>query len=301
MPPRLPLRPAKPLRSRRPFRPTRVSLLRNTVLVGTALLAALAACTQSGGGADVAMRIDGEPVHYGAFETYLRANVDNPAGDLGPKALSGLFDQFLDERLLVLLATERGLVRPGVSQREAIAYLLRDQERAFGEGEKRSYYQAHLGEFQRPERVRLRLILVYDKEKADQAMAELKRGEDFAQVAARFSQDPKAQYGGDQGLLSHEDLPPAFADTIFRLAPGEISRVVQAEYGFQIFKVEEKLPSATLSFEQVEPEIEQQMRRRALDETVASLLADARRRYRVELFPQNFPFDYQGDYGPTRS
>lgn len=280
--------------------PRRRSIARTPVLI-LGLATALAACNPGGGGVDVALRIDGEPVHYGDFELYLRANVDSQAGGLGAKALSGLFDQFLDERLLVRLATERGLVRPGEERQQAIAHLLSDQERAFSDSERRAYYQAHLADFQRPERVRLRQILVYDRPAAEQALAELKRGTDFAQVAARFSQDPKAQYGGDQGLLSHEDLPPAFADTIFRLAPGEFSGVVQAEYGFQIFKVEEKLPSATLSFEQVEPEIELQMRRLSLDESMASLLADARRRYRVELFPQNFPFDYQGDYGPTSS
>jgi hypothetical protein len=271
------------------------------VVLCLVLLLVAHACSQSGGGSDIAIRIDGEPVHYGTFEAYLRANVDPGAIDLESKALSNLFDQFLDEQLLIRLAAERGLVKPHVDQRDALAYLLRDHEPELPESQLRAYYEAHLAEYQRPERVRLRLILVYDRPPAEKALAELRRGEDFAQVAARYSQDPKAQLGGDQGLLGHEDLPPSFADTIFGLEAGEISGIVKADYGFQIFKVEEKLPSATLSFEAARPEIEQQMRRQVLDEAMTSLIAEARRRSRVELFLQNFPFDYEGAYAAKRS
>ena len=127
-------------------------------------------------------------------------------------------------------------------------------------------------------------------------MAALKKGESFAEVAARFSQDPKAQAGGDQGLLAREDLPPSFAEKIFKLGAGETSSIVQAEYGFQIFKVEEVLPATVLPFETARPAIELRLRREKVDQELSGLIAEARKKFKVVVFTQNVPFAYQGVY-----
>ncbi len=151
--------------------------------------------------ADVALRIDKEDVHYSAFEAYLRANVDAKAVDLNGKTLSSLLDQFLDEKLLHKLAIARGLMPSGGDERLAVSLLLEHFDPQLDQAELEKYYFEHLDDFRRPDRVRLRQILVYDRPTADKALAALKKGESFADVAARFSQDPKAQAGGDQGVL----------------------------------------------------------------------------------------------------
>ena len=102
-------------------------------------------------------------------------------------------------------------------------------------------------EFERPERVRLRQILLDDPEAVERALAELKEGAEFDQVARRYSRDSTGETGGVQGELSRDDLPPLFADTIFALEPGEVSDVVEAEYGFHLFQVMEQLPAEVLA------------------------------------------------------
>ena len=251
--------------------------------------------------ADVALRIDQQDVHYSAFEAYLRVNVDPKAVDLNGKTLSSLLDQFLDEKLLQRLAVDRRLLPEGGEGRQAVELLLAGVEPVLDRAELEKYYFDHLDEFRRPDRVRLRQILVYDRSAAEKAMAALKKGESFAEVAARFSQDPKAQAGGDQGLLAREDLPPSFAEKIFKLGAGETSSIVQAEYGFQIFKVEEVLPATVLPFETARPAIELRLRREKVDQELSGLIAEARKKFKVVVFTQNVPFAYQGVYSQART
>lgn len=282
-------------------RPPRRRRAARRALVLVPLLVALGACSgRQEVPADVALRIGKEDVHYSAFEAYLRANVDPHAVDLEGKTLSSLLDQFLDERLLQRLAVEKKLMPADGDGRRAVELLLGQLETPLDPAEVQRHYFDHLDDFRRPDRVRLRQILVYDRPAAEKALAQLKQGESFATVAARFSQDPKAQAGGDQGLLGRDDLPPSFGETIFRLRAGETSAIVQAEYGFQIFKVEEVLPATVLSFEQARPAIEEQLRRDRVDRARLELIEEARRLFKVEIFTHNVPFAYQGVYSRSQ-
>lgn len=256
---------------------------------------------------EVALTIDGETVPYAAFDAYLRLQLGSEEMALDDGVRSRLFDRFIDEQLLIRLAIERGLVPPrGITpdQRQALSFLLRDrQSRGARDAEVAAYYEAHRDDFESGDEVRLRQILVYDREKADEARAALEAGEDFPGVAARFSQGPKAHLGGDQGRLARDDLPPAFVDAIFGLQRGEISSVVSADYGYLIFEVVETFTAEVRPLEAVSDEIRDILARRQLDELVESFFAEARERYNVEVVTVNLPFNYRGSYHdePTNS
>ncbi len=248
-------------------------------------------------GADVAVLIHGEEMHYDQFEAYLRENIGGTEASLDGAVLSRLFDQFLDQQLLIRLAVERGMVEPGVALREAVEQVLGAFPRAgWTDDQLKAYYSAHEADYRRPEEVHLRQILVAEREAVEQADDAIAGGEDFAQVAARFSQEPNAQMGGDQGRLAREDLPASYADVIFDLAAGEVTDIVTADYGFHIFQVVERYPAEVRSFDDVAGEISQALERQRVDEIVAGFIDEARERYNVVVFPANIPFDYQGDY-----
>lgn len=244
------------------------------------------------------LEIDGEPIAYSEFESYLKRQLGDEEMVFDGVVESRLFDQFVGERLLVRLARERGLAAsPPVDQREAVSFLLRDQRSAMlQEDVLRAYYREHRERFERPAEVRLCQILVDSRQAAEAAYQALLQGEDFAAVAARFSQGPKAQHGGDQGRLAQQDLPPEFVDVIFNLEPGEFSQVVVADYGMHIFQVKEYFPPAVQPFESVVDEIRQDLLRRQVDDVVASFFAEARTRYNVRVLSLNLPFDYQGSF-----
>lgn len=67
-----------------------------------------------------------------------------------------------------------------------------------------------------------------------------KAGEDFSELAKKYSEDPSAKEGGDLGFLKKGEILPEFEEKAFSLNPGEISDVVQTPLGFHIIKLDEK-------------------------------------------------------------
>lgn len=280
-----------------------LSRLFAVVAAGLALLPALA-CRPRAIGTDVVVTVEGDEIHYSEFESYLRESVDSSDLPLGRTVLDQLFDQFLDERLLVRLAMDRGL--PGgepadgtarIDQHFAITFLLRQEPAPrLSEAELLAHYDAHREEYQRPASVRLHQILVQERPQAVAVIEALDRGEDFAEVAARFSQVPIRPLGDEEGRLAREDLPEAFADLIFELEPGTISGIIDADYGFHIFEIVERLPASDVPFDEVAGKIRQVLERRSRDALVVSFVEESRRRYNVRIHLSNFPFDYRGFY-----
>jgi parvulin-like peptidyl-prolyl isomerase len=144
--------------------------------------------------------------------------------------------------------------------------------------------------------VRLRQILTEDRAAAESALQQLAAGADFVELARRISRDPSAQTGGYQGELAREDLPPAFADVIFSLRPGEVSRVVPAEYGFHIFQVIDRPAAGVVPLEEAREEIAERLRQEKADRLLAELVREGRSQYNVEVHGRNLPFNYQGSY-----
>ena len=73
--------------------------------------------------------------------------------------------------------------------------------------------------------------------RAEQALKRARSGENFAQLAAAFSDAPDALSGGDLGWRSPDRLPALYADTLARLQPGDIGEVLRSSAGFHILKL----------------------------------------------------------------
>lgn len=78
------------------------------------------------------------------------------------------------------------------------------------------------------------------RQRAEQALARLQNGADFAQVAAEFSDAKDAMQGGNLGLRSADRIPSLFVDALQKMHPGEISPVLRSPNGFHILKLIEK-------------------------------------------------------------
>jgi parvulin-like peptidyl-prolyl isomerase len=244
---------------------------------------------------DQAARIDATAIGYGEFEAYLEENSVDPSFGWGSDVLSALLDQFLDERLLHRLAVDRGLADEAAGSRAAVEQLLESDE-DIGELEIAAYYRRHSARFERPERARVHQILLPDEATVDRAQAELAAGAAFLEVAERLSQVPVAAIGDSDAALAREDLPPAFAEAIFALEPGEVSAPVATDYGFHLFQVVERLPAGPEALSAVAAEIGETLRRERAEERLKALVAEARERYNVRVFGRNLPFNYQGLY-----
>ncbi len=266
-------------------------------LLAVGLFAVATSCRQQALPApDLVARLGQETLRYPQFEQYLLSNIGENGASLGSDVLSGLLDQFIDQELVRRLAVDRGLVAKETAPRRALEALLRPERKDPSDLEVDAYYREHAAEFVRPERVRLRQILTSDRPSAQRALTALAAGEPFAEVARRWSKDPSASRGGDQGELSRDDLPPVLADVVFRLAAGETSEIVPAEYGFHIFQVVDRHPAEQAELAEVAAEIRGALRGLQEDQRHAALVAEARSRYNPSIYARNLPFTYQGQY-----
>lgn len=138
----------------------------------------------------------------------------------------------------------------------------------------RAEYDKYVAQFQPQEEIHAAHILVETKEEADAIEAELKGGADFATIAKEKSIDPgSGANGGDLGFFSKGMMVPEFETAAFALAnPGDISAPVQSQFGFHIIKLEEKRESQPPAFEQVAPQLQQQVLMRVFNEKVAELM-----------------------------
>ena len=114
-----------------------------------------------------------------------------------------------------------------------------------------------------------------DKTKA--VIVRLKKGEDFAKVAGEVTEDPSGKAnGGDLGYFTKDQMVPEFSDTAFKLETGQISEPVKTQFGWHVIKVEDKRTKQAPKFEEVKPQIENFVVRKAQAELVTKLRADAK-------------------------
>ena len=132
--------------------------------------------------------------------------------------------------------------------------------------------------------VHARHILVPTEEEAKAIKAELDKGADFAKLAKEKSKDPGASDGGDLGFFTKEQMVPEFSDVAFKLEKGQISEPVKTQFGWHVIKVDDKRIKPLPKFEEVKPQIEQFVTRKAQAELVTSLRAGAKieKLYKVE-------------------
>jgi len=105
----------------------------------------------------------------------------------------------------------------------------------------------------RGEQVHAAHILLATREAAEEALADIQGGADFATLARERSTDSDtAPNGGDLGWLPRGYMPPEFDDVAFALQPGEVGGPVQTIYGWHIIKVLERDPDRPVSIRMLE-------------------------------------------------
>ncbi len=151
----------------------------------------------------------------------------------------------------------------------------------------KAYYEANPGEFERQEELKARHILIEVPEGADdqqvteareqaQALVErLRDGADFAELAREYSDGPSSAQGGDLGWFARGEMVEAFEAAAFALDTGEISDPVRTSFGFHVITVEDRKPSGTQPFEEVQDEIRQEIGADKAAQKMSDLLDEA--------------------------
>lgn len=141
----------------------------------------------------------------------------------------------------------------------------------------RNEYRAKPQRFKAEEEVKVRHILLAEKTpeskaKAEEVLAELKKGADFATLAkARSADTASAPNGGDLGYFAKGRMVPEFETVAFALQkPGDISGLVESKFGYHILQLDARKPERIRTFEEVREELIKEMRTKAAQDARAS-------------------------------
>jgi len=146
-----------------------------------------------------------------------------------------------------------------------------DDKPTIADEEVESFYSQNLNRYTMPEQRSARHILIKTseedseetllgkREKAEQILKLARSGEDFAALAIQYSEGPTGPKGGDLGSFSRGRMVKAFDDAVFSLTEGEISDIVETQFGFHIIKLEKIEPAYTRTLEEAKSEIISQL------------------------------------------
>lgn len=161
--------------------------------------------------------------------------------------------------------------------------------------EAKKFYDDNKDKFRRDESVRASHILVGSdqnaspedkkkaREKADALLKQLKGGADFAELAKKESSCPSSAQGGDLGFFGKGQMVPEFEKASFALKPGEVSDVVETQFGYHIIKLAEKKDAETVPFEEAKERIVQFLTQQKVQKGIGDYAEELKKKGKVEI------------------
>lgn len=137
------------------------------------------------------------------------------------------------------------------------AYLkkkVEEQAKVSDEELKKSYEQ-NKDKFKTGAQVKASHILVKSEKEARDLLAKIKAGENFEELAKKYSTDGAATKGGDLGWFSKGSMIPEFEKVVFAMKENQISDVVKTKFGFHVIKLTGTRPAGERSFDEVKEQI----------------------------------------------
>ena len=316
------------------------SLIMKKMSLAVALcVAALSACRKSGAdpAADavrlddplkkalVVLTVDGADYTNDDFQKYVRATLGEGTAALTVPALSRLFDDFCDEKILFRQARSKGVSltdeerqaydarrRAAVAAEAAppvkdvdsllgerlvvekyLAQLVRDLK--IEDAEIAAYYAQHKRDYLQPEKLQVSQILLASQSAATEVRERLNgvTEDEFRLIAQARSAGPEAARGGVMGVFSAGQLPPELEKFIFPMKEGEISRVVESSYGYHIFRLDKWFEARLLPLSDAAASIKAKLSDAKAKEAVASHIDTLKAGIDWKAQTQNLPFAYQ--------
>ena len=165
-----------------------------------------------------------------------------------------------------------------------------------GTEEVKKYYDEHQQEFTRPEQVALSEIFLSTEgkspeeiesvqKKAEDLRNRVVKGDEFSEIAKRYSQGSTAKDGGDLGTFQRGQLSPQLEEVVFKMEKGQVTDVIQTKTGFEVLKVENHYQAGLQPRDKVENEIMNKLYMQKMQPTMRDYLAQLREESYVMVKP----------------
>jgi len=161
-----------------------------------------------------------------------------------------------------------------------------------------AFYKENTETFKTAEQVRASHILFTVEQDASAETRDLKKqelekvrarivdGADFASMAKEFSDCPSKEQGGDLGIFERGRMVKEFDDAAFSLKPGEVSPVVETQFGYHLIKVAEHHEPRVVTLEEVQEEISAHLSTSREEAAFESFLQNLRQSAQIEYAKQ---------------
>ena len=259
---------------------TKIPLL---LLALTGLLAVGASNAQI---ASPVAKVNGVAIPQSRFELLLKVNAAQGQPDT-PDVRSRMRDALITREVISQEAIKKGLDK----STEVTAQLDLQRQEALVNAFVQDYIKNHpltedalKKEYERQKsqigdkEYKARHILVKDEAEAKQIVAQLKKGALFEKIAAEKSEDQGSKgQGGDLDWSAPGRYVPPFAEALKKLKKGQLTDPpVQTQFGWHVIRLEDERPFKTPGFEEVKPQLQQNLQRQAIDKIVGDLRAKAK-------------------------
>jgi peptidyl-prolyl cis-trans isomerase C len=193
-----------------------------------------------------------------AITTHLLAKAGRKAGLAEDKQVKRLLEQYLTRVV-------------------AQTYLQQTTAKLVTDEVLKKAYDKYKSGFKGEEEVRASHILVKTKKEAQDVIAKLDKGEDFAALAKKYSTGPSKAQGGDLGYFQRGQMVKPFAEAAFALKKGEYTKSpVKTQFGWHVIKLVDRRRRSAPPFEQVKDKLRADEARRLQGEVVKGLREKAK-------------------------
>jgi len=167
---------------------------------------------------------------------------------------------------------------------------------AVPESEVKAYYDSNPQYFQQPEQVRANHILIKvepDAKEEDKTAAlgkikdvqkKLKEGAKFDALAKEYSEGPSKDKGGDLGYFRRGQMVKPFEEKAFSLKPGEVSDVVETQFGYHLIEVIDVKPASVVPFAEVQERIKKFLEQQKTQAEMFKYIDELRKSAKIETF-----------------
>lgn len=169
-----------------------------------------------------------------------------------------------------------------------------------------AFYQENSERYTMPAEVELKEILflkegenvVSQRRIAEEVLEKLRSDESFEDLAKKYSEGPTGSRGGDIGVFKESSMAAPVEAIVSQLQEGEISDVIETEYGLQIIKLVNKKATRKKPLEEVRPEIFEELYQKKAQPGVRKFLESLREQSYIYVAPkyqQQFDVDGLGN------
>jgi parvulin-like peptidyl-prolyl isomerase len=263
-------------------------------LVFLFLLLPLFACTKKDAGKSIAT-IDGEKITVQEFNSELdKIPINMKMLVASQSGKREFLDRLIVKKLLLKEARKDNVEKEkafqdrlaDIKEQLTIESLLKKKvntEAKFADEDLEKYYDAHREEFKRDREIQTRQIVVKSEPEAKELEARIAKGEDFADLAKRYSVDPSAKNtGGDIGYHPKGTLIPEYEAAAFSLTKvGQVSQPVKTQLGYHIIRLEGVRTDVYVPFPEVKDFIRQKMTQEKQAEVVQKYIEELKKNSRI--------------------